>query len=184
MARRGFSGRNLNLRRVAASAARRSDWAIGISSTAFTNVPAASTLLLAAVADSTLAASGITPATLIRTRGMYSIKSDQNAAGEVQIGAIGLAVVDERARAAGVGSLATPITNMISDEWYYINGFAYEVSLNSAVGFDSNSAHMVEVDSRAMRKIDDGQAMVVVVENAGATGFDIAIYLRTMFKRA
>ena len=49
------------------------------------------------------------PFTIVRIIITGHILSDQSAGGEVQIGALGLAVVSEQALAAGIGSLPTPV---------------------------------------------------------------------------
>ena len=53
------------------------------------------------------------PFTLIRVRGIFTIASDQSAATETQVGALGVAVVSEQA--ASIGVTAVPTT-----PWYRI----------------------------------------------------------------
>ena len=182
MARRGISPAGLSFSRVGRRSTRSSDWSEGYFFTAFTAVPAASSLLL--VSTSAAQFLGLAPATLIRSRGVFVVMSDQNDLNETQIGAVGFAVVDERARSAGIASLPRPVSEMTDDEFFWIHGFGEEFTHNSSVGFDPHLGTTIEVDSRAMRKITDDDALVVTVENVGATGLKVGLYCRFLFKRA
>ncbi len=125
----------------------------------------------------------MTNATLIRTRGIISIKTDQAVTGEVQLGAFGLAIVEDRARAVGIAAVPIPGTNAADDAWFVHQFVVAKYDLVTAVGFDPNMVTQYVIDSKAMRKITDN-AMVAVFENQGATGFDTSIQLRFLFKRA
>ena len=56
--------------------------------------------------------------TVRRTRGEYSIISDQTGADEDQLGAWGMVVVNDIAVAAGVASLPGPVTDLDDDGWF------------------------------------------------------------------
>ncbi len=107
------------------------------------------------------AALALRPFTIIRTRWKYLVVSDQAAAVETQAGAIGMAVVSDQAVAVGVTAVPTPITDMGSDLW-----FLHEVFM----GRESNLTDRAQpafggtIDSKAMRKVDIGQDLVVVSE--------------------
>jgi len=130
---------------------------------------------------STLAASGVAlqtqsnaallslaPFTITRFRGYMFLRSDQFAASESYGGAWGMAVVTEQAAAIGVTAVPTPITDDFSDSWV-----AYQKMLNFIHFGDGTGTQiygqMVEVDSRAMRKVEDGFAIITVVENEVGT---------------
>ena len=64
------------------------------------------------------AALALRPFTIVRSRFEVGIISDQTAATEDQLGAIGMAVVSDQAVAVGVTAVPTPITDMGSDLWF------------------------------------------------------------------
>ncbi len=107
------------------------------------------------------------PFTIIRTRGVVSVRSDQEATSENPFGAVGFAVVSEQARVAGVLSIPAPITHEASDLFFVHQFFFASISVGSAVGFQ-NVRVQYPFDSRAMRKVEEGEAIVVVLENASA----------------
>jgi len=115
----------------------------------------------------TLSATGLAlrPFTIVRTRLKYMVVSDQAAAIETQVGAIGAAVVSTQASAIGVTAVPTPITDMESDLWFVHEIFmAQESNLTdrSKVGISG------EIDSKAMRKVEDGEDVIIVAEFSAA----------------
>ncbi len=104
------------------------------------------------------------PFTIVRTRGVFHIKSDQVAATEPQQAGIGMCVVTEQALAIGVTAVPTPITDMESDLWFLYELAFSEFVFGSAIGFDAAAGSQVRFDSKAMRKVEDGQDVIVVVE--------------------
>ncbi len=107
------------------------------------------------------------PFTVIRAIMDYSVRSDQAAALEEQTVAAGAAVVSDQAVAIGVTAVPTPITDRGSDLWFmHQTMFAEESSLT-----DRSKPHGVwHVDSRAMRRVDDDQDIVFVLEINTVTG--------------
>ena len=113
------------------------------------------------------AALALRPFTVVRTRFVWQIQSDQTA-NESQQTALGLAVVSDEAVAVGVTAVPTPMSSMGSDLW-----FVHEISLDSLLsatvaGFVHPAGRFHRIDSKAMRKVDIGQDLVVVIQN-GAT---------------
>ena len=105
--------------------------------------------------------------TVRRTRGRLSIESDQAAAFEDQVGAFGMIVVNDLAIAAGVASIPGPVTDQNDDGWFVWVPFGQSSQLNAAdVGFSSRE---YEFDSKAMRRVEEGFTVAVVVENASPT---------------
>ncbi len=112
------------------------------------------------------AAIALEPFTVVRVRGVLDIHSDQVAVNEFQSVALGFAVVSQQASAIGVTAIPTPITDQGSDLWLaYVNLMA-GMALNTDLMGKS-----VEYDSRAMRKVEEGQDLVTVAESdiAGQT---------------
>ncbi len=128
---------------------------------AYVVVPAASKVLYT---TATLSNPGISE-TVRRTRAYLGIVSDQSAAAEDQIGAIGMVVVSDLAIAAGVASLPSPVFDGNDDGWFMWQSFAQEGSS----GGGSQSIWYYPIDSKAMRRVEEGFAIAVVVENAHAT---------------
>ena len=113
------------------------------------------------------AALALRPFTVVRTRFQLFTRSDQQSASEDQLSAMGIAVVSDEASAVGVTAVPTPITEMGSDLW-----FVHKVLMGSFFAADAtglgNRGFPYEVDSKAMRKVDIGQDLVVVAEFSGA----------------
>ena len=112
------------------------------------------------------AALALRPFTVIRTVGMLFIQSDQIAAIETMISAFGLAVVSDQASAIGVTAIPTPITDESSDLWFMYQFVLHNWQFNTSGAMGPG---VFQFDSRAMRKVEDGQDVVSVFEN-GASG--------------
>ncbi len=114
----------------------------------------------------------LSPFTITRTVGLLSVRGDQIGADEFPLMAMGGMVVQETARAAGVASLPTPIVEEGDDAWFlYVTATAASGTVNGA------PVSQFHFDSRAQRKVEDGQAIVFVVENA-SSGFGIEYWLK------
>ena len=139
----------------------------------------------AAILDQSLTGAQVSsfgPFTIVRTVGMLLVNSDQIAAGESPFGAFGGVVVSEQARAAGVVSIPTPITEEDSDLWFVYQTFMTNVGFGDATGF-ANTANVFAFDSRAQRKVQDGDAVCFLLENASAAhGVDFILKFRMLLK--
>jgi len=126
------------------------------------------------------AALALRPFTVVRTRFLSYIFSDQVAADETQLGAVGVAVVSDQASAIGVTAVPTPITDMGSDLW-----FVHQVVMSAGTASSSggNRGLGYPIDSKAMRKVDIGQDIVVVAElSASGSGFNLMVGGRMLVK--
>ena len=129
------------------------------------------------------AALALRPFTIIRTRFLVSIVTDQLIADEGQVGAVGMAVVSDQAAAIGVTAVPTPITDMGSDLWFVHQLMYSDFVFESAVGITGSAQARYEIDSKAMRKVDIGQDLVVVGElSAAGNGFNSIIGGRMLVK--
>ncbi len=115
------------------------------------------------------------PFTVIRTRGVFSVASDQEAADEFIDCAFGAAVVSDEAVAIGVSAVPTPSTDNDSDLWHVYERILDQFTFASGVGFQGQSSRMIQVDSKAMRKVEDGQDLVDVVETGPGSGGVFAV---------
>jgi len=113
------------------------------------------------------------PFTVIRTRGIMLVRSDQVSASETFGVDLGFAVVSEQASAIGVTAVPTPLTDKESDLFFVYESLFGHINVGSGAGTgvpDQQGGQFMKFDSKAMRKINDDQELVVVVENeiAGA----------------
>ncbi len=104
------------------------------------------------------------PLTLMRTRGMVSIRPTSTAATGDFVGAIGMAVVSTEASAAGVASMPEPYTDADWGGWFVWRSFAYAWDVTTDIGRAISSWNM-EIDSKAMRKIAPNETVVTIAES-------------------
>ncbi len=120
--------------------------------------------------------------TLLRTIGTLGVVSDQVAADEEQIGAIGICLVTDTVAGIGVASMPDPVTDVGDDIWVVHLSFAYSFQFSSATGFNPDHMHTTRFDQRAKRIMHSGQSMVVIVANASASfGFNVILQLRQLW---
>ena len=121
------------------------------------------------VAGFNAAALALRPFTIVRTRGVISVRSDQVSAGENQFVQYGMSVVSDQAFAIGVTAVPTPFTDQGSDLFFVHEMIANRFEFITGVGFYSvgNRAHYF--DSKAMRKVNDDESLAVVKETTTAS---------------
>ena len=123
------------------------------------------------------------PFTIVRTRGIVSIRTDQVVAAEEQIGALGFLVGNDQAIGVGATALPGPIVNIDSDKFFVWQPLAASNTLLSSVGFEPQMATTWTFDSKAMRKVKEGEGVAVMFENAHAThGFEAWLQFRMLIK--
>ena len=144
---------------------RKTVWLASLDTTTITTLAAATSVLDQAFNGSQITSLG--PLTIVRTIGTLWVKTDQVAATEIPFGALGMSVVSEQARVAGIASIPTPITDEASDLFFTYVPWAASMLLADATGMiDGMSTY--QFDSRAQRKVQDGEAIVVTLENASS----------------
>ena len=148
---------------------RRRGWDVGPGGTTITTFTTSSSAFLG---------SAITPnidgLTLARLRGELAIHlQSTSAAGDGFTGAFGIGLATFAAVTAGIASVPTPITEMAWDGWIYHTFFSIRSAGIIAAGTaaDDQVAPSVissslrrEVDSKAMRKLNDLDAIYACVE--------------------
>ena len=129
------------------------------------------------------AALALRPFTVIRSRGYWSMESDQNAASESQQAHIGAIVVSDQAVAIGVTAVPTPVTDNQSS-WIFFEGNSQRYQVVSAIGSIANKVPWINrIDSKSMRKVEEGQDLIIVAENSGTgDGATIVSFVRTLIK--
>ena len=158
---------------------RQTDWALGLHFAAPVNIPANSKVLLTAFNPVTL--TNHAPGTIVRTRGIVSIVTDNAGASEEQFGGLGCRFVSATAAALGVTALPGPVSDFLDDEWFVLESFIQQTQLATAVGEVRGRQYII--DSKAMRKFGSDVALVVMAENGHATeAFQLGIALRFLIK--
>jgi len=127
------------------------------------------------------AALALRPFTVVRTLMTGHVTSDQAGAHEDQAGAWGAAIVSAQAVGIGVTAVPTPVTDQGSDLWFAYKYFAGAGDQSTGGGV---SGFGFEIDSRAMRKVEDGQDLITVAEmDAGVSqGIQLIISGRMLIK--
>ena len=103
---------------------------------------------------------------------MLAVRTDDDTAAEVGVCAVGSMVVREPARVAGIASLPTPLAENVDDGWY-----VYQLGGWSGGPIEGEPIRTYQFDSRAQRKVEDGDALVWTLENQSAV-FGLSYMLR------
>ena len=129
------------------------------------------------------AALALRPFTIVRTRGWWSFLTDNVTASEDQVAHYGEIVVSDQAVAIGVTAVPTPATDNQSGFHVY-DSAAQSSSLLSSVGLNPDmQPHRYQFDSKAMRKVEEGQDLISVVEtDALSLGLSVFTFSRTLIK--
>ncbi len=160
---------------------RKVSWAVSVRDTGFTAL-AANTKVLDQVLDpNTLANVQARESTIVRVRGILTVRSDQASVLEQQIGALGFILVTDEAVAAGAASIPGPMAEGDNDGWFVWVPFGQD-GINVTAGSFGRS---YVIDSKAMRKFQGGLQLVIMVENQHATqGLEFFLSFRMLFKFA
>ncbi len=118
----------------------------------------------AAVFSLNAAALAMRPFTIVRTHWEIKLMSDQAAAVENQAIGVGLAVVSDQAVTVGITALPLPITDMASS-LFFLHALVF--GDGTRVATQTTDSSYRSIDSKAMRKVEIGQDLVVVLEGGG-----------------
>ncbi len=91
---------------------------------------------------------------------------------------MGLALVRTQAADAGVTALPHPSEDISSDAWFVYLTWLADVTFSTASGIQFDRHRKYEFDSKAMRKITDGDSMVTMLENDAAAGTGAQFFLQ------
>ncbi len=124
------------------------------------------------------------PFTIVRTRGIFTIWSDQTAAAEAPRGIMSMIVVQNTAILIGSSAIPDPLNEPDADFFVYQ---PLQVQPLGQVGDGSTFAEVSQtqytIDSKAMRKVDTQQDVAIMVRNSSATfGMNIAFQGRFLVK--
>jgi len=127
------------------------------------------------------AALALRPFTIVRTRGNWLLNSDQEVASERFGAALGIAVVSDQATAIGISALPTPITDASSDMFLLYEAWVGHATFDvTAVVSMSTNEQPRSIDSKAMRKVNDGQDIVTVIESSSINEGSVSWYQQRM----
>ena len=104
------------------------------------------------------------PVTIMRNRGMVSIKLNDYSADLDIVGAYGMGVVSTEAFIAGVASIPEPFTDADWGGWFVWRSFGHRFESVTNVSTLLGSWSF-EVDSKAMRKVRPNETIVEVCES-------------------
>ena len=131
----------------------------------------------------TAAELALRPFTIVRTRGILHVESDQTAAQEFMHAGIGMCVVSDQAIAIGVTAIPTPMTDRVSDLWFLYEEIFNSFLFGDATGFITPAGVRSVFDSRAMRKVEEGEDIAVVKETSAiSTGAIVTSAFRMLIK--
>ena len=111
------------------------------------------------------AALALRPFTIVRWRGIIGISSDQGTAAEDQSAAMGIAVVSDQASAVGITAVPSPITDRGSDLFFVYEDMVASMFVVSNSGVIPNLMTSRQFDSKAMRKVNEDEDVVVTKGN-------------------
>ena len=174
MARR-FSG----FRQRLVSQGRKTFWFDGV----VVNTNLASANSAAILTSLTAGALALRPFTIIRTRGTWGVRSDQDAADENQFVAYGSIVVSDEAVAVGITAVPTPLSQDGSS-WIHLDQTFQHHRQQSSVGQNPDFIPWNnKIDSKSMRKVEEGQDLIEVIENSAiSNGAQVVTYGRVLIK--
>ncbi len=123
------------------------------------------------------------PVTVMRNRGMVSVRLQAYTADLTIAGAFGIGIVSAEAFAAGVASIPEPFNDGDWGGWFVWRSFFQRFEFDSAVDSTFPAAMTLEVDSKGMRKVGSNEVLVQVAESQTGA-FALASGLRTLIKNA
>jgi len=145
-----------------------------------TTIAAVSTASLVGTLNA--AALALRPFTIVRTRGRLHVRSDQISASEGYDISYGIVVVKDTATAIGITAVPTPVTDSSSD-WLLYEQLASRFDFVTSAGFQSDGGVSKDFDSKAMRKVDLGDDVAIVMESSSVgTGQVVWDSLRMLIK--
>ncbi len=154
--------------RVPRSQRRKFNWIGGVSTLSFgADTVAASGTLLSNSFDTRIASNATLGSdfTIVRVRGLLHVELlAVTTLGRV-MGAYGICVIDGEAFDAGAASIRSPWQESSDDNWLYHTYWSVSSPGNTSPPNVINSVTVI--DGKAMRKVNFGEVIVAVFQNAG-----------------
>ena len=121
------------------------------------------------------------PFTILRTRALLAIASDQVVASESNSGAFSMQIITDSASAAGIASIPTPLTQPEADYFVYMP-WQFDFAFFTGVGVEAQFAREQVIDSKSMRKVGLDDDIAVVVQGLGADGYTVVLEGRQLIQ--
>ncbi len=155
------------------------NWA-RVAPVAMTAVPAISVVFLASLQLSNPAIGEV----VRRTRGQFLVTSDQGAVIETQMVSMGMCVVTDAAAAIGITALPIPGTDANDDVWFVWQPAIQFSGAGPGAAAADGSVMPYHFDSKAMRRVEEGRQIAVVVQNNSAVhGVQVAVSFSLLSSR-
>jgi len=120
--------------------------------------------------------------TVVRNRGLLSVRPSNQSLNLEPIGAFGIGIVSTQAFVAGIASIPGPFTNSDWEGWMVLMPYAFNWDVTTDVGRALTSVEQV-IDSKAMRTMSSNETLVMVGESESGTVV-ISSPVRTLLKLA
>ena len=121
------------------------------------------------------------PFTIVRTRLRIFVESDQIVATELTQGAFGLIVVSDQATASGAVAVPSPISQADA-AFFSWEAFHNQFLFGDSTGFQESAGTVIEVDSKAMRKVGVNDDIAMLGQTATSPGANASIIGRIFVK--
>ena len=121
--------------------------------------------------------------TIVRLRGHLGITLNAaTAVGDGYTGAIGIGKVTDAAFAIGITALPTPLTELGWNGWMFHTFFDIRAGLDAAL--QSNITRQIEVDTKAMRKLEADMTLACIIEvvEQGTAQIEVSFNSRVLAK--
>ena len=181
MARRRTFRQNQGQRRL-------TDWygGVAVGYTSPKNIGAAATAIDSAIDFRVFPNTDGAPGTIVRLRGLFQVYPSDLTVDRIAFGALGLCIVNGEAFDAGAASVPVPWTESFSDRWFYYTYWSTvsktDVGATEELNWVGGSEPII-IDSKAMRKVEEQDVMVAVIEAASSgSGADYFLNYRTLIK--
>ncbi len=129
---------------------------------------------------SSISSGNVDTGTVVRSRGEVGIVPASFAADVEIVGAYGIGIVSTQAFGIGITAIPHPFTDSDWDGWFVWRSFNYALEFQDAAGV-RDATHRLEIDSKAMRKLEGDYTMVAVAESQ-SVAFRISAPVRHLFK--
>ena len=150
---------------------RKTSWELGPGSCVRTLVSGVGASFIGDAVQPTI--DGLTQA---RLRGrLHAMLLTGTAAGDGFCGAFGIGLATAAAVAAGAASVPTPITEQAWDGWLY--WMPIQLAVQGTTTFEAVSYQLIDVDTKAMRKLNEEDAIYAMVEIENEEGTATAEFL-------
>ena len=105
------------------------------------------------------------PFTVVRTHLEVLVRTDNLATENIILG-LGMAVVSVQSSAIGVTAVPTPINDAASDLFFLHQYFMINTLVSTSAGFEVPAGINKSLDSKAMRKVNDDQDIILTIEGS------------------